>query len=86
MSTGLSSEGPMVSFQGFIWPLLDCATHSPCHDSANPVEAGGRLSPPFQDSPAPGPWNTSLQYILQDLNTDSPQPFPASGKVPSGGV
>lgn len=31
MSTGLSSESPMVSYQGFIWLLLDCATHSPCY-------------------------------------------------------
>lgn len=30
----------MVSYQGFIWPLLDCATHGPCYISnvASPIE------------------------------------------------
>lgn len=28
-STDLNSEGPVVSSQGCIWPLFDCATHGP---------------------------------------------------------
>lgn len=47
MSTGLSSESPMVSYQEFIWPLLDCVTPGHCYgpNLANPLEADGTLFP-----------------------------------------
>lgn len=40
----------MVSCQGFIWPLLDCAMHGSCYilNSASSLEAGGMLPPPLQ--------------------------------------
>lgn len=75
----------MVSYQGFIWPLLDCVTHGPRYVSNLASPIGGLwhiIGPHPYGFPALGPcWNTSLQYILQDPNTNSPQSFLASGKA-----
>lgn len=83
MSISLFSEGPMVSYQGFIWPLLNCATrgHHYVLNLANPLEAGSTLLPPLCASQLLDLAGTPPPIHRTDLNTNSPQPFPAAGKA-----
>lgn len=73
----------MVSYQGFIWPLLDCATRGHCYvlNLANPLEAGGTLFPALWASYLLDLAGTPPPVHYTDLNPNSPQPFPASGKA-----
>lgn len=66
MSTGLSSEGPVVSYQGFIWPLLNWAIrgHYYILNLVNLLEAGGTLFPALWASQLLDLAGTPPQYIV----------------------